>query len=575
MSLQTVRTFVSYSRKNKDFVERLVIRLQNRCTVWWDQRLTPAEIWWLTILDEIEKCDCFVLILTSAYNGSAFCLAELDYALALGKPLLPVVPDRSVKFPPHVSHAQAAFIEGFSVSEAYGEIVAGVGGLRHDQYVKPDGNVPRPPEPTVSGQSQLSDLYADAAEALAIGNLALAERFYEQVVSRDRGELGRLAQEELDTLRKLRKCRSDYENIGRLAAQAGTLKAAINLWRVYRREDECGTDYDPNDYAHDPRFVVGTGPLPAPPALPVGVSGKPTFNRQHYLRLMLDSNRPPRERAEAGRKINDNGDPRAGVLDFYWGEDYWREVPAGEFIMGSDEQTDNRTRTVGLDRFAIAKFPVTYVQYKLFLDAPDGFPNPEWWRGLHGQGKAQHKAGAGDQKWKYPNHPAENVSWYDAVAFSRWLTAKLQAGQLPSASGEDFGVRAEITLPTEEQWEKAARGTEGRVYPWGDDYNVGYANLDESKVAGGTFLRQTTAVGLYPQGASPYGVLDMSGNVWEWCLNEYIGQAVNIQSNSRRVVRGGSGNTVPEGAVAAARTFAEIDSRSEYVGFRLVRLASF
>ena len=105
------------------------------------------------------------------------------------------------------------------------------------------------------------------------------------------------------------------------------------------------------------------------------------------------------------------------------------------------------------------------------------------------------------------NHPVVGVSWYEAVAFCRWMTEQFQEkGQL------DRDHR--ISLPTEPQWEKAARGETGRIYPWGDEPDPERANYED------TGIGTTSAVGCFPDGASPYGVLDMSGNVWEWTRTE-------------------------------------------------------
>ena len=102
------------------------------------------------------------------------------------------------------------------------------------------------------------------------------------------------------------------------------------------------------------------------------------------------------------------------------------------------------------------------------------------------------------------NLPRTNVKWYEAIAFCRWLTAQI-------------GARGDmsITLPTEQQWQRAAQGDDGREYPWGREFDMNKCNTQESGIG------QTTPVTQYPQGASPYGVLDMSGNVWEWCLTDY------------------------------------------------------
>lgn len=120
-----------------------------------------------------------------------------------------------------------------------------------------------------------------------------------------------------------------------------------------------------------------------------------------------------------------------------------------------------------------------------------------------------------EQHNPYLNHARDSVTWYQAVAFSRWLDRKYRDAGL-------IGVGAEIRPPTEQEWEYAARGTDGREYPWGDGYRVGHANLDEQEEGVSPyFLYRTTAVGTYPAGVSPFGVLDMSGNLWEWCLDDY------------------------------------------------------
>ena len=123
-----------------------------------------------------------------------------------------------------------------------------------------------------------------------------------------------------------------------------------------------------------------------------------------------------------------------------------------------------------------------------------------------------------------PNHPAVNVTWYEALAFCGWLSEKL---------GHP------VTLPTEAQWEKAARGPDGRRYPWGPKITPQHANYDE------TGIGTTSAVGVFPLGASPCGALDMSGNAWEWCLTrwreDYTTPANEDPArDATRVVRGGA-----------------------------------
>ncbi len=238
-----------------------------------------------------------------------------------------------------------------------------------------------------------------------------------------------------------------------------------------------------------------------------------------------------------------------------------------EFIYQEDERRTEPT-------FWMARYPVTYGQFQPFLDDGDGFRNSAWWKGL--AAPEADKARPGDQAFKFYNHPRERVSWYDAVAFCRWLTAKAQA--TPSLLPSELQGRTDwrITLPTEWQWEKAERGPStgsgtGRRYPWGADYTSGYANIDETwQTEGPHYLQKTGAVGMYPFNLSPFGIEDLSGNVCEWRLNEYDSpDKIQEEGDARRVVRGGSWSLDSYNA-SALRRFNWYPSRYANGGIRVV-----
>ncbi len=179
--------------------------------------------------------------------------------------------------------------------------------------------------------------------------------------------------------------------------------------------------------------------------------------------------------------------------------------------------------------------------------------NPRWWATLDA---APEKPAT--PRWSEANHPRETVNWYEAMAYCEWLS-------------EQLGYR--VSLPTEWQWQQAAcSGDPKQEYPWIGEYESGRANINERGGKAGLHnLRRTTAVGLYPQGNSQQGVSDLSGNVWEWCLNERKEPTHTQPSGTEsRVVRGGSWIFASDGARASVRNYHFVPvNRFNYLGFRL------
>jgi len=242
-------------------------------------------------------------------------------------------------------------------------------------------------------------------------------------------------------------------------------------------------------------------------------------------------------------------------------------VPAGNFLMGSDKNADPQAdddklpqHTVYLDAFWIDQTLVTNTMFTLFIqaigyqtDAEKGgwgwvFQNGNWSQ-VNGT-NWQHPQGPGAGIQEIEAHPVVQVSWNDATAYCQWAGRR---------------------LPTEAEWEKAARGTDGRIYPWGNQApDTTLANFNMN-------VGDTTNVGSYPSGASPYGALDMAGNVWEWVSDWYSAafyqtspssNPVGPSSGDGRVLRGGSWFYDDGYVRAAIRLGNSPDRRSNDVGFR-------
>ncbi|GAB4529035.1 MAG: formylglycine-generating enzyme family protein [Anaerolineae bacterium] len=167
-------------------------------------------------------------------------------------------------------------------------------------------------------------------------------------------------------------------------------------------------------------------------------------------------------------------------------------IPEGKFVAGSDPSGDRLTQPdetpqhqLHVTDFYIMRYPVTNAQYHLFVQATNHRPPQFWPEDKFPEEKA--------------NHPVVGVSFHDAAAFCRWAA---EVTGLP------------IRLPTEPEWEKAARGPDGRVYPWGNEWASGLCNSNESKLSGTVPVHHFS-----PQGDSLYGVADMAGNVQEWCIS--------------------------------------------------------
>ncbi len=362
-------------------------------------------------------------------------------------------------------------------------------------------------------------------------------------------EVARLARDDPDRWRE----------VALLAGAKAARGAAAGIWNL--ADALCCLEADDPDVSQKDEWgaQIAAQALVETADLSLNFAEQPRLKRvfervQTWLvRLLRSARLPATERALAGDNLAVLGDPR-------FNPDCWHlpdepllgfiEIPAGEFTMGSDEEgrwDDERPRhRVSLPRYYLARWPVTVAQFSAFVEA-SGF-----------------EPGDRDALKGAANHPVVLVSWHEAVAYCHWLherlrqlaPTRLSEGQSLSAAERSFWQGLAdgslgIGLPSEAEWEKAARGTDGRIYPWVEELDPDRANYAD------TGLNSTSAVGCFPRGASPYGCEEMSGNVWEWTCTLWGRELdksdfnypydptdgrenLSASDEIRRVVRGGS-----------------------------------
>jgi formylglycine-generating enzyme required for sulfatase activity len=237
-------------------------------------------------------------------------------------------------------------------------------------------------------------------------------------------------------------------------------------------------------------------------------------------------------------------------------------IPSGPFLMGNDQRTDTMAfdnerwsrgqaqGDVDLPAFYMGRYEVTIAQFGAFVRET----------GFH----------VAPQALQAPaDHPVSSVSWPDALAYCRWLDGVLrQSSETPPDLGRLLDAGWRITLPTEAQWEKAARGTDGRRYPWGDAAPIDRANYGGSG---------TVPVGSYTCPECPFALSDMSGNVWEWTRSPYqpypfteSDDAEALGDDALWVMRGGSFTDAEQNIRTAVRGGGDPGARRPFMGFRLV-----
>ncbi len=265
-----------------------------------------------------------------------------------------------------------------------------------------------------------------------------------------------------------------------------------------------------------------------------------------------------RLRAAAGIALGKLGDPRPGVgMKDDLPDIVWQPVDPGPFLMGSGKS--QFTCHLITQPYAISRYPITVAQYAAFVRAK-GYHQPQYWTAAGWTWRSKNKIIGPEsysEVFQTPNHPQIGVSWYEAVAFCTWLSHQLGR---------------EVRLPTEAEWERAARSTDGRTYPWGGRWDREQCNNMRLNIG------STTVVGIFPAGDALSGAVDMSGNVREWCSTKWRDNYADYEAQvdddldgtTPRVLRGGSFANHHDHVRCAARSRNSPNYRSRNYGFRVL-----
>ncbi len=516
-----MKLFICYARVEKPFCLQVVDTLDGLHEVWYDQRLYAGTHWWNEILRRLDWCEGFVYLISPDSVKSEYCQKEYELAQRLHRHIFPVLinSNKSV-IPPALKELQYVDMSRGLTLESANRLLRAISYAErtHPKPAAPQGGSIQPEDvkpPAVDTDNLIREIATAMDEeqydrAVYLAKLATNAGYKSEFI--DLQALLDKAEEELRRQSEKRELEREYNQIVELVSRSKTRSLGCEAFRAFRSKHP---DYDPhNIVAQCSDYAVR--PLVDPPPKPAPAPGTPRFDLP-----MLEWCAVPEGRLSIELK-NDKG-----ILEPY-----------------------NQT----LERFFISKYPVTNAQYRVFVQDPEGYMDPRWWD-YNSDAREWHK------RYKQPRaprfdgalHPRENINWYEAMAFSRWLAYKL---------------RLRVTLPTVAQWCRAARGDSNHLYAWGDEFQPTRCNTSES------YLRQTSDVTCYPHGASPYGVVDLCGNVWEWCLDSR-GHALDPALNGKDVLRAVLGGSFVGPASRAAVGFHYyLNPLTAYatIGFRVVYL---
>jgi hypothetical protein len=520
-----MKIFVCYARVDKPFCTPFVQKIDHY-EYWYDERLRAGDDWWNTIQSHLDWCDCLVYLISHHSVESRYCRSELDIALKLGKVIVPILIDKDTPVPSNIQHLQYADLtsglhlentEGvlqalYNIEKRLTEKAETVGASKSKSIrdiAKVDRPHPAEDEPvTIIGMIARAMDLKQFDHAVFLLNTAIERGDKYQFVNLQ--ALLTQASQELEEQVKEREMELEYRAIHELSKVKATRVQGCQAFQNFRKR-----------YPHyDPEKIVdicsSNRPFPVPKPDNVGTLAQETA---------LPNNKTTPK-------------PKTSPLSIL------SQFPLLEFL---PIYTPN-----GIAPFAMAKFGVTNEQFDRFLNDAFGAKIARWW-GFSPVATNWHEKNPhiGASSFGGEHRPRNKISWYDAMAFCYWLSDKLER---------------RIMLPTQQQWRRAAQGTDKRVYPWGNDFDPKFCNARASNI------NMTTVVNRYPQGASPYGMMDMAGNLWEWCLDGYSVKPDDIKAHVKRAMMGGCYRSDSDHVRITYEAYGESTHVHPAFGFRVIEL---
>ena len=477
-----MRLFISYARVDKPYCVQIADTLDAHET-WFDQRLYAGQKWWKEILKRLEWCEGFVYLLSPDSVASDYCRQEYTIAKESGRKVFPVLITELTPIPEELQSIHYADLSHGLTPDAVKSLLNAIYLAELELHERPPQPKPQPivVDPTIlttPGPLDPTVTVAEAAEAMNTQQYDKAVFLLRQVQENGQqlrfirvAALLQKAETELEKKTVEREAGREYRLIAELIKGQVTRSLGCESFQTFQ---QTYPNYDPDGLAQ----LCGTASSPE------------QVTAQFTLPLLE-----------------------------------WCVVTEGTLLLSENNSApkndkDQHPKALPIARFRISKYPVTNALFQAFVDEKNGYTKSHWWEySPEAYDWRKRNTEPRAPKFKGDDRPRESVTWYEAMAFCEWLSDKI-------------GLK--ITLPTDQQWRRAARGGDDRLYPWGNHFSVEFANTRESKI------KETTPVTQYTNALSPFGVFDMAGNVWEWCLNSGSKDSRNYGGEGFHAICGGS-----------------------------------